>query len=56
MTNDISDVNQGSKSQRQVKFDNMFDILFNDAGKPKENLSKKLVFTSDKLDFLENGG
>lgn len=29
-------------------------MLFNNAGQPKENLSKKLVITGDKLDFLDS--
>jgi hypothetical protein len=46
-----------NKSQlKQVKFDNLYDVLFNDAGMPKENLSKTLLFTGDKLDFLESQG
>ena len=31
-------------------------MLFNHAGQPKENSTKKVVFTGDSLDFLDNNG
>ena len=34
----------------------MYDMLFNNAGQPKDNTSKKVVFAGDSLDFLENNG
>lgn len=40
-------------SLKQVKFDNLFDVLFTGSGKQKENTSKKLRITDDRLDFLE---
>ena len=45
-----------SKEKKLVKFDNLFDVLFNDAGRVKENQTKKLVFTGEKLDFLDVQG
>jgi hypothetical protein len=30
--------------------------VFNNAGQPKENLTKKLVLKGERLDFLENQG
>ena len=41
---------------KQVKFDNLYDILFTGSGKQKENLSTKLAITGDRLDYLENNG
>jgi hypothetical protein len=50
-------IDSGDNSKtKQVKFDNLYDILFTSAGKKKENLSKKLKITNDRLDFLENLG
>ena len=31
-------------------------MLFSNAGEPKENTSKKVVFHGDSLDFLDNAG
>lgn len=60
MQNELSDMQidngKADGNQKQVKFDNLYDLLFNDAGKPKENLTKKLVFNQERLDFLENFG
>lgn len=39
-----------------MKPDNLYDMLFNNAGQPKENTAKKVVFTGDSLDFLDNNG
>jgi hypothetical protein len=39
-----------------VKFDNLYDLLFNDANLPKANASKKLTINGDRLDFLESLG
>lgn len=39
-----------------MKFDNLYDVLFTDQGKQKENLTKKLVFTGERLDFLDQYG
>ena len=43
-----------NNNQKQVKFDNLYDILFNEAGNPKHNTTKKAVLGADKLDFLES--
>lgn len=40
----------------QIKPDNLYDILFNNEGNPKDNSSKKMVISGEKLDFLENQG
>jgi hypothetical protein len=47
---------------RQVRFDNLYDVLFSQgtsgAGEAsfKQNTTKKLVIKGDHLDFLEDGG
>ena len=41
---------------KQVKFDNLYDILFTSSGKQKEHTYQKVRFTDDKLDVLEQGG
>eukprot|EP00347_Sterkiella_histriomuscorum_P021997 403332041 len=41
---------------KQVKFDNLYDILFTSSGKQKEHTHQKVRFTDDKLDVLEQGG
>ncbi|CDW82493.1 signal recognition particle 68 kda protein [Stylonychia lemnae] len=46
----------GESKSKQVKFDNLYDILFTSNGKKKENLTKKLKITNDRLDFLESQG
>jgi hypothetical protein len=45
--------NQANK--REVKFDNLYDVLFDGAGKPKseESLAMKIVISGYHLDFLE---
>lgn len=48
--------NNLAAAQKQVKFDNLFDIVFNIAGHPKESQTKKLVIGGDRLDFLETQG
>ena len=51
------DSGNGADSQvKQVKFDNLYDILFTGSGKQKENLSTKLAITGDRLDYLESNG
>lgn len=52
---DTSAVQNGS-ALKHVKFDNLFDVLFNDAARPKENLTKKLIFNGERLDFMETSG
>jgi hypothetical protein len=39
-----------------VKFDNLYDLLFNSAGEPKNMENKKLVINGERLDFLESAG
>ncbi len=53
-------IDGGSGDQRntqQVRFDNMYEVLFNGSGlaKSKESLNKKVVISTDRLDFLDNG-
>lgn len=43
-------------SVKRVKPDNLYDMLFDHTGKPKQNSNKKLVFDGDRLDFLDNEG
>jgi hypothetical protein len=45
--------NQANK--KEVKFDNLYDILFDGAGKPKseEALGMKVIISGEHLDFLE---
>lgn len=45
--------NQANK--KEVKFDNLYDILFDGAGKPKseEALGMKVIIAGEHLDFLE---
>jgi hypothetical protein len=44
------------KNLKHVKPDNLYDMLFTNEGQPKENAAKKVVFSGDSLDFLENDG
>jgi hypothetical protein len=39
-----------------VKFDNLYDLLFNNAGEVKNTANKKLIINGEKLDFLESAG
>jgi hypothetical protein len=51
------DTGSGSTANKQeVKFDNLYDVLFNGAGqiKSESSLTKKVVISGDRLDFLEN--
>ena len=41
---------------KQVKFDNLYDILFTHQGQPKQNLTKTLTLNGDRLDFLDVSG
>jgi len=52
------DTGSGSTANKhEVKFDNLYDVLFNGAGqiKSESSLTKKVVISGDRLDFLENG-
>ena len=51
------DTGSGSTANKhEVKFDNLYDVLFNGAGqiKSESSLTKKVVISGDRLDFLEN--
>lgn len=50
------EVDGGDGGVKQVKFDNLYDVLFTGQGQQKINTSKKLKITDDKLDFLESAG
>ena len=51
------DIDTSAQAQKkQLKFDNLYDILFNNAGQTKENVNQKLSITGDRLDFLETHG
>ena len=39
---------------KQVKLDNLYDVLFTSSGQQKTNTHKKLKITGEKLDFLES--
>jgi len=52
---EIDTTGEGAKA-KQVKFDNLYDLLFDQSGYPKEGTNKKLNINGDKLDFLENQG
>src|SRR5688572_16651026 len=49
---DIDTKGDDNKS-KHVKFDNLYDLLFNNSGQAKHNVDKKLVISGDRLDFLE---
>ena len=42
-------------AKKEVKFDNLYDVLFDGSGKPKsqESLSTKVLISGDHLDFLD---
>lgn len=40
-------------NKREVKFDNLYDVIFDSVGNAKPTLHKKLIITGDRLDFLE---
>ncbi len=42
-----------SQKMKQIKFDNLYDILFTHSGQPKQNLTKTLTFAGDRIDFLD---
>jgi len=55
---EMMEIDGGAGSQankNEVKFDNLYDILFDGAGRPKsdESLGMKVVISGDRLDFLE---
>ena len=43
-------------NKKEVRFDNLYDMLFDGAGIPKgeDSLSKKVVISGDRLDFLDH--
>lgn len=45
-----------AETMKQVRFDNLYDVLFNNAGQPKESGSKRLIIKGASLDFLESHG
>ncbi len=52
------DTGSGSTANKhEVKFDNLYDVLFNGAGQTKaeDTLNKKVVISGDRLDFLDHG-
>lgn len=57
LQDDFSKVEVGDNNDnRIVKFDNLYDVLFNEAGKPKQNTTRKVLFTGEKLDFIDSQG
>lgn len=48
-------VDEASK-MKQIKFDNLYDVLFTHQGQPKQNLTKILTFNGEHLDFLDVSG
>ena len=59
MKSEMMQIDTGAGSQvnkREVKFDNLYDLLFDGSGNPKQesSLNKKVVISGDKLDFLES--
>ena len=42
-------------NKKEVKIDNLYDIIFDGAGHPKseESQRKKVVISGDRIDFLE---
>jgi hypothetical protein len=51
------DTGLGSEvNKREVKFDNLYDIMFNGSGQPKseQSFTKKVVISGDRLDFLDH--
>ena len=50
------DAGAGSEvNKREVKFDNLYDVLFDSLGnaKAQSSLHKKLIISGERLDFLE---
>jgi hypothetical protein len=50
------DAGAGSEAnKKEVRFDSLYDVLFNDQGQPKTEaaLTKKVVISGDKINFLD---
>ena len=43
-------------SKQKIKFDNLYDLLFDQSGKQKQQADKRLEFTGGNLDFLDSEG
>jgi hypothetical protein len=54
VTADMGDIKmEGAKA---VKFENLYDLMFNGTAEAKSNQTKKLLINGDHLDFLEQEG
>jgi hypothetical protein len=52
-----SDPKSAQSKSKQVKFDNLYDMLFDGQGKQKtQAASKQLKIKGDRLDFLDSQG
>ena len=50
------DAGAGSEAnKKEVRFDSLYDVLFNDQGQPKTEaaLTKKVVISGDKINVLD---
>jgi hypothetical protein len=41
---------------KEVKFENLYDLIFNGTAEPKGNQSKKLLINGEHVDFLDQDG
>ena len=51
------DTGSGSTTnKKEAKFDNLYELMFNEAGQTKSqtSLTKKVVISGDRLDFLDH--